>query len=111
MLVPAANKSIFLCSLVLVWALAGAQTSYQERYRPRVHFSPREHWTNDPNGLVYFHGEYHLFFQYNACGDEWRHVSWGHAGRTDLLHWREPPVAVPVLGYAVVLFWRVLVES
>ncbi len=68
---------------------------YDQPYRPQYHFSPRQHWTNDPNGLVYFEGEYHLFFQYNPFGDEWGHMSWGHAVSPDLLHWQELPVALP----------------
>ena len=66
----------------------------QEPYRPLFHFSPRVNWTNDPNGVVYFDGEYHLFFQYNPFGDVWGHMSWGHAVSSDLLHWRELPVAL-----------------
>lgn len=68
---------------------------YDQPYRPQYHFSPREHWTNDPNGLVYFEGEYHLFFQYNPFGDEWGHMSWGHAVSPDLMHWQQLPVALP----------------
>ena len=49
---------------------------YDQPYRPQVHFSPRKNWTNDPDGLVYFQGEYHLFFQYNPFGDQWGHISW-----------------------------------
>ncbi|MGA8027559.1 MAG: glycoside hydrolase family 32 protein, partial [Bryobacteraceae bacterium] len=71
---------------------------YDQPYRPQYHFSPREHWTNDPNGLVYFEGEYHLFFQYNPFGDNWGHMSWGHAVSRDLLHWEQLPVALPEEG-------------
>lgn len=71
-----------------------AEQRYSEQYRPQIHFSPAKNWTNDPNGLVYHEGEYHLFFQYNPYGDTWGHMSWGHAVSKDLMHWEELPLAI-----------------
>ena len=63
-----------------------SQTSYSEHYRPQLHFTPAKNWMNDPNGMVYVDGTYHLFYQYNPQGNDWGNMSWGHATSTDLIH-------------------------
>jgi len=62
--------------------------------RPLLHFAPERNWMNDPNGLVFHGGRYHLYFQYNPEGATHGFMSWGHASSSDLVHWEEHPVAI-----------------
>jgi len=85
----------FILALLLLVPAALAQDSYNQPWRPQYHFTPSHNFMNDPNGMVFYKGEYHLFYQFNPEGQVWGHMSWGHAVSTDMLHWQHLPLAIP----------------
>ena len=65
-----------------------------EQHRPQIHFTPQKMWMNDPNGMVYHKGQYHLFYQYYPEDIVWGPMHWGHAVSKDLIHWTHLPIAL-----------------
>ncbi len=115
---PAVHKIslIFVCVLSISFAFLACRqdakesskkdrsapvVSYQEAHRPQFHFSPATQWMNDPNGMVFYEGEYHLFYQYYPDSNVWGPMHWGHAVSEDLVHWKHLPIALypDELGY------------
>jgi len=107
------------CYIVLIVMLLSAtshqlkyQSVYSEKFRPQYHFSPQKGWMNDPNGLVYFAGEYHLFYQYYPDSTVWGPMHWAHAISRDLVYWENFPVALypDSIGYifsgSAVVDWK-----
>ena len=93
------NTKGILIAIVLTITVVFAERSvaqgiYQEAYRPQFHFSPQKNWVNDPNGMVYNNGIYHLFFQYYPNATVWGPMHWGHATSKDMVHWQQQPIAL-----------------
>ncbi|MBL7730855.1 MAG: glycoside hydrolase family 32 protein [Chitinophagaceae bacterium] len=89
-------RKYLLIAFLLIFLNSFSQNdTYSELYRPRFHFSPPANWINDPNGLVYYKGQYHMFYQHNPFGNVWGHMTWGHAVSNDLAHWKHLPIAIP----------------
>lgn len=93
-------SALTLSGLMMAAALAGSLPASaatglgDEPYRPAFHYTPAKNWMNDPNGMVFHKGVYHLYYQHNPSGNTWGNMSWGHATSTDLTHWKEQPLAI-----------------
>ena len=95
-------KKFALLICLLASIKYGISQDYKtEPHRPQFHFSPKKYWMNDPNGMVYHNGIYHLFFQHYPEGIKWGPMHWGHATSADLIHWEEQSIALypDSLGY------------
>ena len=82
------------CQQKSATSISEDNTYYQEQHRPQFHFSPDSMWMNDPNGMVYHEGEYHLFYQFYPDSNVWGPMHWGHAVSKDMVHWEHLPIAL-----------------
>ncbi|MFC2125987.1 glycoside hydrolase family 32 protein, partial [Bacteroidota bacterium] len=75
-------------------AVPGQESFFIESHRPQFHFSPKEMWMNDPNGMVYHEGVYHLFYQHYPDDKVWGPMHWGHAKSPNMINWKHEPIAL-----------------
>ncbi|MEJ1115880.1 GH32 C-terminal domain-containing protein [Paenarthrobacter sp. CCNWLY172] len=113
----AATSALTLAGLTLSGIMAGVAPASaapgvgSEDFRPAYHYTPAKNWMNDPNGMVFHKGVYHLFYQHNPSGNTWGNMSWGHATSKDLVHWQEQPLALPTDAQEDVFSGSIVVDK
>lgn len=108
------NLIPILLSLIFIGCMIKKKTVptiYQEQLRPQFHFSPPAHWMNDPNGMVYYKGIYHLFYQYYPDSTVWGPMHWGHATSQDLVHWKNQPIALYPDSFGLIFSGSAVVDK
>lgn len=90
--------------------IAGGKEIYHEAYRPQYHFTTRRGWINDPNGLIFYKGKYHMFYQHNPVERDWENMHWGHAVSDDMLHWKELPLALHPDGLGTIFSGSAVID-
>ena len=101
-------------SSYVAWKHFEVSDSYsfaQEQYRPAYHHSPAYGWMNDPNGMFYKDGVWHLYYQWNPYGSKWQNMTWGHSTSTDLIHWQAQPTAIEANGLGAVFSGSSVIDS
>lgn len=83
----------------------------REKYRPAYHHTPKYGWMNDPNGMFYKDGVWHLYYQYNPYGSKWQNMTWGHSTSTDLVNWKSEPIAIEANGLGQVFSGNCVVDK
>ncbi len=102
-----------IATTIALFALTYAASAQQNRepHREQFHFSPKAHWMNDPNGMVYYQGTYHLFFQYYPNGTTWGPMHWGHTTSKDMVYWQEQPIALYPDNLGLIFSGSVVVDT